>query len=333
MKKETQISREDFFQKYTATMQKWTFCKTVFVLLTVLLGLLSLLFLLWGRDALAAICLTFSFVCFFVFYSLSYTVRELVLVKAMQCKETIEPCFDLSIEEQLYDCIEQYDLLAAQAKKQAFQYGSDESSFSPRILFHRCTRFFGWREFHVLEEVCLLAAIDLFTRQVRSTPCDVMLHARLASAYIALQHHYLEPLQAKKLMLTPSLFITSKQKVELQEKATQAARLALEELEIMSEYAPDEVWVREQLAISYKELSLQQKEIEELEKLLKLTSEDPQVLLRLGILYFQTGYPGKGLRMYGQLKESNSSLASELIHQYGSFSPFLQFEQEYTCIS
>lgn len=333
MNEKIEPSRETFFKKYTAAMHKWTFCKTVFVVLTAILFLLALLFLVWSQDAIAAICVTFAFVCFFVFYSLSYTIRELVLVKAMQCKESIEPCFDLAQEEQLYDCIEQYDLLAAQAKKEAFLYESDEGGFSPKMLFGRLERFFGWREFHLLEEVCLLATIDLFTRQVRKMPCDVRLHMRLASAYIKLQHHYLEPIQAKKLMLTPSLFITNKQKLDLQEKATQAARLALEELEIMREYAPDEIWVREQLAISYKELALLQKEIEELEKLLTLTGEDPQILLRLGTLYFQTGYPGKGLRMYGKLKESNPLLGDELINQYGSFSPFLQFEQELTCTS
>ena len=98
----------------------------------------------------------------------------------------------------------------------------------------------------------------------------------------------------------------------------------------MSEYAPDELWVHEQLAISYRELGLKQEELKECEKLLQLHPDDEQLLLRLGTLYFQTGQHGKGLRMYGQLKELDSLLAHELIAQYGSFSPFLQIETDST---
>lgn len=333
MKQETKSSQDQFFEKYTSTMRKWGFLKTISVLSTGFLFLLALLFLFVGKDALSAICITFAFVCFFVFYSLSYTVKELVLVKSMQCKDVIEPLFNLDQEEQLYTCIEQYDLMAARARKQAFQYEDDLKGFSLRALFHRLERFFGWREFHVLEEVCLLAAIDLFTREVRKMPCDVNLHSRLANAFISLQHHYLEPIQAKALMSVPSLFLTSKQKEELQDRAKKASRIALEELEIVRTYAPDELWVREQLAISYRELGMNQKELEECEKLLKLSPDDAQVLLRLGTLYFQTGYPGKGLMMYGHLKDINPALADELIVHYGSFSPFLQFEQDDICIS
>lgn len=244
-------------------------------------------------------------------------------MKSLQCKQAIEPFYNLEKENSLYDCIDQYYSLATAARKKAFRYESDSDTSIP-AYYDRIRRFFYWKEYHILEEVCLLSAIDLFTKQVRSTPCDVHLHARLANAYILLQNHFVEPMKAKKLMAWPSLFLTSHTKEEYQNKADKASRLAVTELDITSAFAPDEMWVHEQLAISYHELKMSQKEIEECEKLFQANSEDPHVLLRLGTLYFQSGQNGSGLKMYGLLKEIDPRLGQELISQYGSYTPFLE---------
>ena len=315
-----------FLERYSSHVRKWNLLQGGLGLLGILFLFVSLSFLVGGQDGRAAITLALSCVCFFVLYSLSFTMKELLLIKALECKKEIEPLYDLLKKESLFECIDRYSLLASQARKQAFHYECDSEYFSFRSLLHRLTRFFFWKDFHLLEEICLLGSLDLLTRQVRSTPCDVELHARLANTFILLQNHFLEPIKAKGLMKSPSLLLLRSQKETLREKATRAFRLAVEELEIMSVYAPDEVWVHEQLAISYRELLMREKEIQEWERLLTLNPDDPQVLLRLGSLYFQADLNGKGLKMYEALKEIDPHLGQELIACYGSSTPFLQLE-------
>lgn len=326
MKEKSSEPNAVFLQRYSSHVRKWNLLQGGLALLGLLFLFGSFSFLVGGQDGVAAITLALSCVCFFVLYSLSFTMRELLLIKALECKKEIEPLYDLSRKESLFECIDRYSLLASQARKQAFHYECDSETISLLSLLHRLTRFFFWKDFHLLEEICLLGSIDLLTRQVRGTPCDVELHARLANTFILLQNHFLEPIKAKGLMKPPSLFLTKSQREALREKATRASRLAVEELEIMSVYAPDEVWVHEQLAISYRELSMRDKEIQEWERLLALNPDDPQVLLRLGALYFQTDLNGKGLKMYEALKEIEPHLGQELIACYGSSTPFLQVE-------
>lgn len=311
-----------FLVTYTKQVYKWISLQGGIVLLGILFFLFAFVFVVTGRDGYAAGALALAFVCFFILYSLSFTLRELLMVQALECKKEIEPLYDFSSKEMLFECVEHYCALATQVRKLAFQYESDSGPYSLSSLLNRVKRFFFWKEFHLLEEICLLEAIDLITRQVRSTPCDIEVHARLANAFIVLQNHFLEPIKAKEMMKKPSLLLLKSQQHLLQEKATQAARLAVEELEIMSSYAPDEIWVHEQLAISYRELNLHQKEMTECERLLALNPDDPQVLLRLGALYFKTGLNGKGLKMYELLKAIDPHLGKELIASYGSYDTY-----------
>lgn len=326
MKEPILDSSTPFLQKYSAQLSKWNLLQGMIACLGVFLACFACFFLMGGKDGFAASSLALSFVCFFILYSLSFTMKELVLLKAMECKKEIEPLYDLAQKEALFQCVDEYYLLASQARKEAFHYESDSESSTIQTLINRIKRFFFWKEFHVLEEIALLGASDLLARQVRSTPCDIELHARLASTFILLQNHFLEPMKAKSLMKFPSLYITKHHEDIAREKAKKASCLAVEELEIMSSYAPDEIWVHEQLAISYRELNMQEKEINECEKLLLLSPDDPQVLLRLGTLYFHTGQNGKGLKMYETLKEIDPHLGQELISCYGSSIPFLQMQ-------
>lgn len=317
-----------FLDAYATYVNKWVLLKSSLAGLSALLFFCSFGFLLAGKDGFAAIFLTVACICFFILYSLSFTIKELVTVKALQCKQAVESLYDLENETLFYECAEQYNILASAARKQAFQYDSDTIDTSVRAFIKRIQRYFSWQEYHLLEEICLIHIIDLFTRKIRSTPCDITLHARLANAYVLLQNHYVEPIQAKKLMAAPSLYLSVRTKALLKEKAKQAAALAVDELEIMSSYASDTLWVHEQLAISFRQLGMQKEEIQECEKLLLLSPDDPLVLLRLGILYFLTGKNGKGLTLYGQLKELNPQLGKELISHYGTYTPFLNLERE-----
>ena len=65
--------------------------------------------------------------------------------------------------------------------------------------------------------------------------------------------------------------------------------------------------------------TLSEKEIKEVELLLKLRPQDKEILYRLGSLYFSQGLNAKGLQIYEELKRTNYKKAEDLISSYGSF--------------
>ena len=105
------------------------------------------------------------------------------------------------------------------------------------------------------------------------------------------------------------------------EKAKTSSKRAIEELSILRSFAPNELWVHDQLAISYKELSLPEKEIEEYETIISMNPEDYNALLRLGILYFSQGENAKGLEVYEKINDVQPLLAETLISHYGAYNP------------
>ena len=146
----------------------------------------------------------------------------------------------------------------------------------------------------------LQAAIDEHLKQIRLTPTDLEVHASLANTYVALSKIYKGPLFEKKYRMT--------------------ARLAMEEFCILSHYAPNDPWVHEQLAAGYHDLNMPEEEMGEMETLLKLKSQDKEILYRLGALYFNQGMNAKGLQVYEELQKANFKKAEDLITSYGTTS-------------
>jgi hypothetical protein len=100
------------------------------------------------------------------------------------------------------------------------------------------------------------------------------------------------------------------------EKFKRAALKAIEEYKILDAFAPNDPWVHAQLADIYRTLDLPQEEMREYEAILKVTASDSNILLRLGVLYFEHGYSAQGLRLYEILKNSQDPKAEELIACY-----------------
>lgn len=146
----------------------------------------------------------------------------------------------------------------------------------------------------------LQAAVDEHLKQVRATPTDLEVHASLANTYVALSKVY--------------------QGALLEENHRTTARLAMEEFSILSQYAPNDPWVHEQLAVGYRDLGMPKEEMDEVETLLKLRAGDKEILYRLGSLYFKQGMNAKGLQIYEELKRANFKKAEDLISSYGTFS-------------
>lgn len=199
---------------------------------------------------------------------------------------------------------------------------------TPKALEALCTQcisFFAWKYLHNFTEVLFLAALDYTISYAKAFPLLPEAHASLANCYVMLANSYKNPLLVSPHLPWPGLWITTDEHNLLVAKSQNAAKAAVEELSILKTFSPDELWVHDQLAISYKELKMPQEEISECEEIIRLCPDDENAQLRLGILYFQLGQNGKGLIIYERLKAIHPSLADELIAHYGSYQPFLQF--------
>lgn len=144
----------------------------------------------------------------------------------------------------------------------------------------------------------LNAALEEQLKQLHITPTDLEVHISLANTYIALS----------KLFHS-----TGEEKI-----AQRSSQLALEEFQILNDYAPNDPWIHEQLAQGYRDLGKFQEELKEVETLVLLRPQDSDLLLRLGALYFEQGMNAKGLRIYEGLKQTHYKKAEELIISYGN---------------
>jgi len=180
-----------------------------------------------------------------------------------------------------------------------------------------CNTIYGlflWQPFHNLIERLLIKATEHLITQIKLLPTHLNYHAALANLYVTLSNHYMRPLSPNK-----KIFLSHSTRKHLEEKSKIYSKRAVEELSILRSFAPHELWVHDQLAISYRELSLPEKEIEEYEAILNINPEDYNALLRLGILYFSQGKNAKGLEVYEQLNVSQPLLAETLINHYGAY--------------
>lgn len=185
-------------------------------------------------------------------------------------------------------------------------------------LISRFSAYCYWEDVFKMKILLLQAAIDEHLKQIRSTPTDLEVHASLANSYVALSKIYNFPLMAKEKH--PRLSRYRKNQPFFEEKFKEAARLAIEEFRILSQYAPNDPWVHEQLAVGYRDLVMPAEEVKEVETLLKLRPQDKEILFRLGMLYFEQGQNAKGLQVYEELKKANFKKAEDLISVYGTAS-------------
>lgn len=180
----------------------------------------------------------------------------------------------------------------------------------------RWAAYCHWEDVFKMKQCLLHAAIEEHLQQIRATPTDLEVHASLASTYVALSQIYLEP--KRKEGEHPRSGYYQKKQGLFEEKFRKAAKLAIEEFQILSHYAPNDPWVHEQLAVGYRELQLPEEEIREVEILLELKPQDHDISFRLGALYFEQGQNAKGLQVYEKLKKARYSKADQLISSYGS---------------
>ncbi|MCE5294549.1 MAG: tetratricopeptide repeat protein [Chlamydiales bacterium] len=169
---------------------------------------------------------------------------------------------------------------------------------------------YHWKDAHLFKELFLRASIDQKVQQVITSPTDASCHKDLADAYMALAEHFRAPLD--------SMNAASKTARTFWENFQMFARLAIEELLIVKEYAPKDLWTSTKLAECYLSLGMLDQAIVEYEAILEDNENDPEALYSLGLLYFKQGLHGKGLKVYQQLTAFAPSKAEELITMYGT---------------
>jgi hypothetical protein len=126
--------------------------------------------------------------------------------------------------------------------------------------------FCHWRDVFHFKQLLLSAVIEEHLHQIRKTPTDFETHASLANTYIALAKLYRE-----------SDRDLSRLEPNWEKKSRAVSSLALEEFKILNEYAPNDPWVHEQLALGYQGLGMAMEEIAEVEFLSQLLPHDRDV--------------------------------------------------------
>jgi tetratricopeptide (TPR) repeat protein len=321
-----QISTDEFlpliepFKRFVKTS---FLAKSVVFLLICCMLFTAIIGMIFTADTITAISIASIMLLSFLFYLIRLYMKESVFHRALETKNTI-------LEKAKRDSLDESE------RAELFSRLALSTHFLPvnliklppylsfiEVTLNKFLSFFTWRLLHLLGEVFFLAAGDEHISLIKKDPTNLSYHASLANCYVMLSHHYREPIKAKPLLSFPGIFISTAMQKTLLDKADDGAKNALEELSILQTFAPDELWVHDQLAISYKELKMPEKEIEEYEAILRLCPDDQQASLRLGILYFAEGKNAKGLEIYEQLKNIQPILAEELIEHYGAYHPLL----------
>ncbi|MEI6241794.1 MAG: hypothetical protein WCP39_00115 [Chlamydiota bacterium] len=186
------------------------------------------------------------------------------------------------------------------------------------VWVRKISHFFHRADVFSMKEKLLMAAIEEHIEQIKVTPTDLEVHASLANVYVLLAKLYQE---AKKEGDFFPMLPKRKEEIILERKFQFSSQRAIEELTILSDYAPSDPWVHSQLAQCYRTLGKKEKEAQQYEKMIKLSPNDSEMYFRLGVLYFELGFNAKGLRIFEELKKRNYQKISELLSFYGSAQP------------
>jgi tetratricopeptide (TPR) repeat protein len=186
-----------------------------------------------------------------------------------------------------------------------------------RKVMERLSCWAHWKDLLLLREQLLTFAIEEQIKVVRCEPTDLEVHAALANSMVMLSRAYYDPRSVESLgdglWLPPGRYSE-----EMKAKFRKLGERAIEELEILRDYAPSDPWVHEQLAYAYADLGMVEDEIREHETLLKLCPDDLDTLFKLGSRYFQQGWNAKGLRVFERLREFDEDRADDLLLFYGA---------------
>ena len=310
--------------QFTASVKKAYAAQGLLILLLFLMAIIGVSSFIFGSDFIVAIATACIILLSFLYYLIHMYIRESTIRHALAAKERIEEILspeNLDAGEQG----EMYARCALSIRSLPTHLLTAPSWLSFLIIpCNKLIAYVAWQPLHTLAEVLFLSAVNQHISRIKTAPTNLQYHAALANCYVMLANHYLEPIKTNPFMTWPGIFLTPRIRLILETKGRASSNSAIEELTILSSFAPDQLWVHDQLAISYRELEMPDKEIEECEAIINLCPDDHQALLRLGTLYFRQGKNAHGLEVYERLKPIQPLLAEELISHYGAYKPLFE---------
>lgn len=194
--------------------------------------------------------------------------------------------------------------------------GHETNYFLPPRFLKRLTPYLRWlsstcywQDVHRMRELLLAKAIKAHIDCIKLEPTSLSAHAALANSYVMFSSLYVEPY--------PFHFFFKNLQREWSQKFRAISEKAIEEFKILHNFSPDDPWVYEQLAYSYRDLNMPQEEIQAYEALARFNPNSAEILFKLGVRYFQRGNNAEGLRTYEQLRRVDRQRSEELIAHYG----------------
>ena len=332
--KSTRINHENkalffhdaFFQKFKSTTQFYSLFHVIFWSVGFLQLLAILMFFsFFSKTTWSALALASLFLTGFSYLVLHFYFQTKKPQQFLEMKEEVDSFFsdDLSnissSTEKLLNRSEAYIALADSLhEKEALYYQLPKSLITLSVMMEKFSIWLHWKDILKMKELFLLSSINNIIATIKLTPLDLHAHARLATGYLLLSQIYLDPRKAQK---TCSLrWISPEYNTNTMLSSFHSASdRAIEELTIISEYAPSDVWTHLQLAKVYHDKNRHDLEIKAYETLNELKPDDEEILLRLGSLYFHEGYNAKAMKIYEKLRQISEPLSEELISHYDSF--------------
>jgi tetratricopeptide (TPR) repeat protein len=218
-----------------------------------------------------------SIFCYFIFYS------YLQLKKPEQIK-SLTDAHILALKEEIGDESDHF-AMAKSLFRTSNEIAKEQTIFP--YPFHAMLI----RERVSMQESLLQLGIHEYHQMIKKNPTDLKCHTALVNSYLTLSK------------INPS-------------HKHSAIKMAIEELKILDDYAPNDPWVHAHLASAYGEIGMKEEEIKEYEILKNLCPEDSQILCNLGKLYFELGLISKGMRIYEKLKKIDEKSSLTLINAY-----------------
>ncbi|MBS0628383.1 MAG: tetratricopeptide repeat protein [Verrucomicrobia bacterium] len=183
-------------------------------------------------------------------------------------------------------------------------------------LVGKCKIRLYWKNFHAMKESFYSLGIEQIIDHIKKSPLDLEAHALLAEIYLEHSKLYLPPPSSFLPWIPPEYFSPL-----FHQRFFACSTRAVEECLVLQEYEEKNTWLFTKLAEIYQLQENAEQEIQCREELRSFAENDPELLFRLGVLYFKQGHNTKGLKIYEELQKDFPKEASLLIEHY-PFSPF-----------
>ncbi len=313
---------EILFSKIDRTLRKW-----IWIYIALAIGaFLSLCTLsssiIGGKYYLVAVTFGLLILFFLAIFSFSLYCQESFLSIGIATHNAIYQILAQESPEQPEKIAEECIRIGSLIKKRWRRLIPTHETRMGQLVYMPVSFFLSqwiWIPYFLLGEIFFHAAKECYIRILRENPKELQVHAALANTYVTLATHIKEAISMKDQLFFNGKFMPKSFFQRLQEKRAQACLRAIEELNILQSFCPDELWVLDQLAISYRELGMRDQEITVYNRILDLHPDDTNALFRVGLLSFQKGDNARGLELYDRLLYLQPLLAHELIAYFGAY--------------